>query len=90
MSLNENEISVSSTKQTYIKRDLELPEKNYLEPMNELRQIRQENSNRLKFAQLNINATKKKFDWLGELVKENVDILRLIPHFLQHSFLLMN
>ena len=39
MSLNENEVSVSSTKQTYINRDLELPEKNNLEPINELRQI---------------------------------------------------
>ena len=41
MSLNENEVSVSSTKHTYINRDLELPEKNHLEPINELRQIRQ-------------------------------------------------
>ena len=45
MSLNENEVSVSSTKQMYINRDLELPEKNNLEPINKLRQIRRKNSN---------------------------------------------
>ena len=45
MSLNENEVSVSSTKQTYINNNLELPEKNNLEPINELRRIRQKSSN---------------------------------------------
>ena len=39
MSLNENEVSVSLLKKTYINRDLELPDKNNLEPINELRQI---------------------------------------------------
>ena len=49
------------------------------------------NSNRLIFAQLNINIAKRKFDLLVELVKENVDILhqklRWIPHFLQQFFI---
>ena len=40
MSLNENEVSVSSTKQTYINH-LEVPKKIILEHINELRQIRQ-------------------------------------------------
>ena len=86
MSLNENEVSVSSTKQTYINRDLELPEKNNLEPINELRQIRQKNSNRLIFAQLNINAIKNKFDSLVELVEENVDILLILETKVDSSF----
>ena len=41
MSFNENEVSVSSTKQTYTNRDVELPKKKNLEPINKLRQIRQ-------------------------------------------------
>lgn len=45
MSLNKNEVSVSSTKQMYINRGLELPGKNNLVPINELRQIRRKNSN---------------------------------------------
>ena len=52
MSLNKNEVLVSSTKQKYINRDLELPEKNKLEPINELKQMRPKSSNRLIFAQL--------------------------------------
>ena len=86
MSLDENEVSVLSTKQTYFNRDLELPEKNNLEPINELRQIRQKNSNRLIFAQLNINAIKNKFDLLVELVKENVDILLISETKTDSSF----
>ena len=86
MSLNENEVSVSSTKQIYINRDLELPEKNNLEPINELRQIRQKSSNRLIFAQLNINAIKNKFDSLVELIKENVDILLISETKIDSSF----
>ena len=75
MSLNKKEVSVSSTKQTYVNRDLELPEKYNLEPIKELRQSRQKNFNQLIFAQLNMNAIKNKFDSLVELVKEVVDIL---------------
>ena len=86
MSLNENEVSVSSTKQIYINRDLELPEKNNLEPINELRQIREKDSNRLIFAQLNINATKNKFDSLVELVQEHVDILLISETKIDSSF----
>ena len=44
MSLNENANSVSSSKQTYINH-LEVPKKIILEPINELRQIRQKNFN---------------------------------------------
>ena len=44
MSLNENEVSVSSTKQTYINH-LEVPKKIILEHINELRQIRQKHFN---------------------------------------------
>ena len=58
MSMNENEDSVSSTKQMHINRDLELLKQNNLEPNKELRQIRQKNSNRLISAMLNINAIK--------------------------------
>ena len=86
MSLNEHEVSVSSTKQTHIDRDLELPEKNNLEPTNELRQIRQKNSNWLTFAQLNVNAIKNKFDSLVELIKENVDILLISETKIDSSF----
>ena len=73
--MNENEVSVSSTKQTCINCDLELPEENNLEPNNELRQIRQKNSDQLIFAQLNINTIENKFDSLVELLKENEYIL---------------
>ena len=64
-----------------------MPEKkNNLEPINELRQIRQKNSNRLIFAQLNINAIKNKFDSLVELVEENVDILLILETKVDSSF----
>ena len=63
-----------------------MPEKNNLEPINELRQIRQKSSNRLIFAQLNINAIKNKFDSLVELVKENVDILLISETKTDSSF----
>ena len=58
MSVNRNEVSVSSTKQMHINRDLELLKENNLEPNKELRQIRQKNSNRFISAMLNINAIK--------------------------------
>ena len=86
MSLNENGVSISSAKQTYINRDFELPEKNNLEHINEIRQIRQKNSNRLRFVQLNINAIENKFDSLVELVKENVDILLISKTKIDSSF----
>ena len=58
MFVNRNEVSVSSTKQMHINRDLELLKENNLEPNKELRQIRQKNSNRFISAMLNINAIK--------------------------------
>ena len=60
--------------------------KKKLEPINKLRQIRQKNSNRLIFAQLNINAIKNKFDSLVELVEENVDILLILETKVDLSF----
>ena len=63
-----------------------MPEKNNSEPINELTQIHQNNSNRLIFAQLNINAIKNKFDLLLELVKENVDILLISETKTDSSF----
>ena len=86
MSLNKNEVSVSSTKQMYINRGLELPGKNNLVPINELRQIRRKNSNWLIFAQLNINAIENKFDTLVELIKGNVDILLISETKTDSSF----
>ena len=43
MSLNENEASVSPTKQAYINHDLELPKKNNSEPFNELSKFAKKN-----------------------------------------------
>ena len=69
MSFNENEVSVSSTKQTYTNRDVELPKKNNLEPINKPKTNSSKNSNRFIFAKINTNAIKNKFDSLLDLVK---------------------
>ena len=57
-----------------------------LDPMQELEQIRQKNSNRLIVAQLNINSVRNKFDSLIEIVKENVDILLISETKIDSSF----
>ena len=57
-----------------------------LDPMQELEQIRQKNSNRLIVAQLNINSIRNKFDSLIEIVKENVDILLISETKIDSSF----
>ena len=82
----ENEVSILSIDQSDRENVLDLSRNPLLDPMQELEQIRQKNSNRLIVAQLNINSIRNKFDSLVEMVKENVDILLISETKIDSSF----
>ena len=82
----ENEVSILSIDQSDRENVLDLSRNPLLDPMQELEQTRQKNSNRLIVALLNINSIRNKFDSLVEMVKENVDILLISETKIDSSF----
>ena len=55
-----------------------------------MKSIRQENTNKLVFAQININSLRNKFELLVDQVKGNIDVLMISETNIDHSFPLGN
>ena len=51
-----------------------------------LKNIKNKNANRITIAQLNINSIRNKFDFLKEMVRDNVDILLITETKIDSSF----
>ena len=58
----------------------------FVSPKEELNNLRLKNPNRLIFGHLNINSVRNKFDLLGDIIKNNVDILMISETKLDSSF----
>ena len=71
---------------------LETPDRNlfrinvFVSPKEELNNLRLKNPNRLIFGHLNINSVRNNFDLLGDIIKNNVDILMISETKLDSSF----
>ena len=61
-------------------------EKTSLDSFNDLKNIRKKNSDRLIIAQININSLRNKFEFLVEIIKNNVDILLVSETKIDSSF----
>ena len=61
-------------------------EKTSLDSFNDLKNIRKKNFDRLIIAQMNINSLRNKFEFLVEIIKNNVDILLVSETKIDSSF----
>ena len=62
------------------------PEKTNLDIYSNLENIRKSNSKKIFIGHLNINSIRNKFDFLADIVKDNVDILMISESKLDDSF----
>ena len=62
------------------------PEKTNLDIYSNLENIRTSNSKKIFIGHLNINSVRNKFDFLADIVKDNVDILMISESKLDDSF----
>ena len=62
------------------------PEKTSLDIYSNLENIRKNNSKKIFIGHLNINSIRNKFDFLADIVKDNIDILMISESKLDDSF----
>ena len=82
-----NEVSVLS-KDEFDTNQVSDSSETFLDPFTILKEVHKKKSNRPIVAQLNINSLKNKFDFLKEIVKDNVDILIISETKIDSSSLL--
>ena len=82
----ENETLIFSTDQIHLLCTLKLRDKTVLNAVHELKNIRQKNSVRQIFAQLNINLLCNKFDSLTHMVRDTIDVLLISETKTDSSF----
>ena len=62
------------------------PEKTNSDVYSNLENIRKNNSKKIIIAHLNINSIRNKFDFLADIIKDNIDILMISESKLDDSF----